>query len=257
MGDLGLTNLKIFGIIRERYRRRDLTIQTSVSSTNTVAIVNIDTAHIRSMYEGKETAMSYKYRKSDHEIEGQGSSGKARVNGNQRDGGGLNRPTHNSPEPESSGGWSGLVTRMSEVESEDIQWLWERRVPMGHMTVLAGLQGQGKTFVALEMAKALSLGEPLPDSDVAIQGATLIISTEDGVANTLKPRLEAMGADVSQIYAVNFDQVVTGMDVPTIASDMDDLEEEIIKPYKIKLVILDPLTGLLGKTDDNSNILME
>jgi putative DNA primase/helicase len=197
--------------------------------------------------------MSYEQRKSDHEIEGQGSSGKSRVDGYPHGGGGLNKTSQGSTQPGKTGGWSSIIKPMSEMEIEETEWFWDGRVPKGGLTLLGGIQGHGKTYVALGMAKAYSVGEPLPDSTVCEQGKTLIISTEDGVTNTLMPRLKAMGADLSQILAVNFDQVTDRGDVPNLVWDIKDLEHKVIVPNDIGLIICDPLVGLLDGIDDNSN----
>ena len=93
-----------------------------------------------------------------------------------------------------------LITRMSDVEPQDVSWLWNPYVPLGKITLLEGDPSVGKTFVALAMAAAVTrcwsllsvrdfAGGVLEPSNV------LYMSAEDGLADTLRPRLDAVGAD--------------------------------------------------------------
>jgi len=156
----------------------------------------------------------------------------------------------------SSFDWSNSIVLMSDVKAREVKYLWTGRVAYGSLTVLAGVQGQGKTFNATWLMCQFSNGGRLPDSFniPSHQGNSLILTTEDGVADTLKTRFTTMGADQTKIHAFDMEKVFSG-GLPNLERDVEALEDYIVL-HDIKLLILDPLTGLVGGSDDNSNTKM-
>ncbi len=145
---------------------------------------------------------------------------------------------------------------LSELETQEIHWLWEKRIPLGKITVLDGDPGMGKSLLAINLAARVSTGQVMPDASPGQQGPVVFIAPEDGAADTLKPRLEAAGGDPSQVTLLN---TIAGLDVKKIkvrrpfslALDLDKLEGLILQKKPI-LVILDPLTAVLGRRLDAS-----
>ena len=92
------------------------------------------------------------------------------------------------------------MIRMSEVESQEVKWLWYPFIPYGKLTIIQGDPGDGKTTLVLNIAAKLSKGECL-DSDMDVQEPVNVIyqTAEDGLADTVKPRLEIAGADCEKI----------------------------------------------------------
>lgn len=156
----------------------------------------------------------------------------------------------------SSFDWSNSIVLMSDVKAKEVTYLWTSRVPYGSLTVMGGVQGQGKTFNAAWLMSQFSKGGRLPDSfNIPLhQGNSLILTTEDSVADTLKTRFTTMGADQTKIYAFDMEKVFSG-GLPNLERDVETLEDYIVL-HDIKLLILDPLTGLVGGSDDNSNTKM-
>jgi archaellum biogenesis ATPase FlaH/DNA-binding MarR family transcriptional regulator len=142
-------------------------------------------------------------------------------------------------------------TLLSEVESHQIEWLWQGRIPLGKITILDGDPGIGKSLIAINIAACVSVGHPMPDGTTGIQGRVILIAPEDSPADTIKPRLEAIGGDPEQVLLLNtmerFDAKRMGIfNYPfSLSQDLQDLEK-IIKRRKAKLVILDPLMAILG-----------
>ena len=149
-------------------------------------------------------------------------------------------------------------TILSDVETHQIEWLWHRRIPLGKITILDGDPGIGKSLIAINIAACVSAGHPMPDGTPGIQGGVILIAPEDSAADTIKPRLEAIGGDPEQVLLFNtvecFDAKRMGMfDYPfSLSRDLQDLEMTI-KRRKAKLVVLDPLMAVLGQEVSASN----
>ena len=134
---------------------------------------------------------------------------------------------------------------MSEVESKEISWLWYPFIPYGKLTIIQGDPGDGKTTLVLNIAAALSKGEGL-DNDMKPADPLHIIyqTAEDGLADTVKPRLEKAEADCSNIFVID--------ETDASLSMLDERIEKAIVEKKAKLLILDPIQAYLGgKMDMN------
>jgi len=131
---------------------------------------------------------------------------------------------------------------MAGVKTEKVDWLWPQRIPIGKVTLIEGDPGIGKSTVTLAVATALSLGKGLPGMPNVPRGVTLLMSAEDGLADTVKPRLEMLGADTSMIFAI--EKPVT-FDYQG-CSNLDAKIAECVA----RLVIIDPLFAYFSiKTD--------
>ena len=92
---------------------------------------------------------------------------------------------------------------MADVEPEEVDWLWFPRIPLKHVTMLEGDPGEGKSFLTQAIATALSLGGGLSDINLGVTSNPLLLTAEDHLPTTVRPRLEAMGADVKRIFALD------------------------------------------------------
>lgn len=130
------------------------------------------------------------------------------------------------------------VRRMADVAPEAVTWLWHPYIPFGKLTLLEGDPGVGKSWVALAIATAVSLGKGLPGGDLGDPANVVIASAEDGLGDTIRPRLDAMGADVSRIHAI---------DGPLTLDDAGFLAlESAIVTVRPRLLVLDPLVAYMG-----------
>lgn len=136
------------------------------------------------------------------------------------------------------------LIHMEDVVSKEVEWLWYPYIPYGKITIIEGDPGEGKTTLVLKLAAALSRGLPLPcDDDKEYEPIHIIYQTaEDGIEDTIKPRLEKAGADCSMI------RVIDETDKELSMTD-DRLEQEIIET-KARLIILDPIQAYIGATVD-------
>lgn len=135
-----------------------------------------------------------------------------------------------------------ITVRMSDVEAEDVQWLWYPYIPIGKVTMFEGDPGLGKSWFTMFLAAIMSNKTKLKGVDSMKYGKVLIMSAEDGLGDTLKPRLMVLDANTKRIHAY----------ARPVSLDEDgfaEVEQQIerIKPI---LVIIDPIVAYMGGNVD-------
>ena len=131
------------------------------------------------------------------------------------------------------------MIKMSEIQSQEIDWLWYPFIPYGKLTIVQGDPGDGKTTMVLNIAAKLSKGEGLEENMKVPEPMNIIYQTaEDGLADTVKPRLEAAGADCERVLVIDESDKSLSMS--------DERLEEAIKQTGARLLILDPIQAYLG-----------
>lgn len=136
------------------------------------------------------------------------------------------------------------LIHMEDVVSKEVEWLWYPYIPYGKITIIEGDPGEGKTTLVLKLAAGLSRGLPLPcDDDKEYEPIHIIYQTaEDGIEDTIKPRLEKAGADCSMIRVID--------ETDKELSMTDDRLEQAIIETGARLIILDPIQAYIGATVD-------
>lgn len=135
------------------------------------------------------------------------------------------------------------LIKMSDVEPTKVEWLWYPYIPYGKVTIIQGDPGEGKTTLILNLAALLSKGEKLPESNEKSEPINIIYQTaEDGLSDTVKPRLIAANADDERITVID--------ESKSELSLTDERLEQAIIETKAKLVILDPLQAYIGANVD-------
>ena len=136
------------------------------------------------------------------------------------------------------------LIHMEDVVSKEVEWLWYPYIPYGKITIIEGDPGEGKTTLVLMLAAALSSGLPLPcDDDKENEPIHIIYQTaEDGIDDTVKPRLEKAGADCSMIRVIDETEKELCM--------TDDRLEQAIIETGARLIILDPIQAYIGAKVD-------
>ena len=125
----------------------------------------------------------------------------------------------------------------------EVEWLWYPYIPYGKITIIQGDPGEGKTTLILNLAAMLSKGDKLPESEIKNEPINIIYQTaEDGLADTVKPRLIAADADYKRITVID--------ESTSELSFTDERLEQAIIETKAKLVILDPLQAYIGASVD-------
>ncbi|WP_324718017.1 AAA family ATPase [Carboxydochorda subterranea] len=186
------------------------------------------------------------------------------------------------PDSDASPNVEPIILTVADVEPARVEFLWEPYLPLGKLTLLDGDPGVGKSWVALAIAAALSHGtppgqpdEPLPVSEPA---DTVYITAEDDVADTIRPRLAQLGADLRRIHVLPAVRVVAQRDTRTSGDDEEDrrrrraerqaailrgdaherpftlldveLLRRVLEERRPKLVVIDPLEGHLPPDTD-------
>ena len=137
------------------------------------------------------------------------------------------------------------IISMDEVPVEEVEWLWYPYIPFGKLTIIHGDGGEGKTTLILQLAALLSRGEKLPCDSTEREPIKVIYQTaEDGLGDTIKPRLLAGNADCSQIKVIDESEATLTM--------LDERIEKAIVETGARVLILDPVQAYIGaKVDMN------
>jgi hypothetical protein len=141
-----------------------------------------------------------------------------------------------------------VLVRLSEVQPEPVTWLWPGRIARGKLTLIIGDPGQGKSFLTLDLAARVSTGQAWPDGGPGVFGDVVLLTAEDGLSDTVRPRLDAMSGDPARVHvitAIRIGERERGFD---LTQDVEHLESAI-KRTAASLVVIDPVSAYLSKTD--------
>ena len=136
------------------------------------------------------------------------------------------------------------VVRVADVEPERVRWLWRGRLALGKLTLLEGDPGTGKSTLYAEIAAIISRGRPFPDqAETPVEpGNVVIVTCEDGVADTIRPRLDAAGADPRRVFVLREVLGADGPRTPVLPQDAA-LIEQAVRDVGACLLIVDPLSA--------------
>lgn len=151
--------------------------------------------------------------------------------------------------------YNAIQTKFSECDPEPVKWMMKDRIPLGMVTVFIGNPGEGKTFIAVELASRLSKGDPLPGCPQAlVSGSTVFVSAENALNFILVPRAIACGADRSRlIHMPTVQNELKEVFIFDVTKHIPALEQEIRKNPDIRLVVVDPMVSHLGSKTDSFN----
>jgi len=150
-----------------------------------------------------------------------------------------------------------VATSVADEVPADDPWLWPERVALGSLTLLVGDPGIGKSYLTLDMAARVSHGAPWPEEELAADsapqrtrapGSAFLLCAEDDYANTVRPRLVALGADLSRIIALRDDHGYQAFD---LLSYLPRFENLIQSTPNTRLWIIDPISSYLGNLQEN------
>jgi hypothetical protein len=152
-----------------------------------------------------------------------------------------------------------VMVCLADVTPEPINWLWPGRIACGKVSMVAGDPGLGKSLVTLDIAARVTQGKRWPvDNTPCPVGDVVLLSAEDDAADTIRPRLDAVGANVRRVhllqavYAVSDDGNIT-MRSFSLRRDLNALDKVLTDKPDCALVIVDPISAYLDGTDSHNN----
>lgn len=152
-----------------------------------------------------------------------------------------------------------VCRRVSEIEAQPIRWLWPGRIARGKVSLLVGDPGLGKSQITASMAATVSAGGIWPVDGVACdRGRVILLSAEDDVADTIRPRLESAGADLDRVEVLEGirDRDTDGQLTQrpfNLRADLARLDRMLTEKADVLLVVIDPVSAYLGGTDSHNN----
>jgi hypothetical protein len=150
-----------------------------------------------------------------------------------------------------------VLVSLASVEPERLTWLWPGRLPAGKIVTIDGDPSVGKSTLAVDLAAHVSTGKPWPDGATCERGNVLILSAEDGLADTIRPRLDAAGGDPVRVDALTAVRAVDDegkmYERPPTLADIAQIRAAILRTGAV-LVVIDVLMAFLpGKVDSHKD----
>jgi putative DNA primase/helicase len=149
------------------------------------------------------------------------------------------------------------VLRLDRCGEREIEWLWSGLVPLRKVTLLVGDPGVGKSFLALDLAARVTLGETDAGAGATKRGSVLLLTADDDVEDTIVPRLRSAGADLRRVSVLSSLVREAGDErgrLFSLARDLERLRGALSGLDHCRLVVIDPISAYLKGVDGNSNV---
>ncbi len=139
-----------------------------------------------------------------------------------------------------------------ELVPRPLAWLWPGRLALGKLAILDGDPGLGKSLVTLDLCARLSTGRPFPDGQPGPgAGSALVLNAEDGADDTIRPRLQALGADLERVFVLDFESP-DSEGLPRLPSQIGALDNALARTGA-RLLVIDPLAAFLDASVQTGN----
>jgi hypothetical protein len=139
-----------------------------------------------------------------------------------------------------------LSVRADTVEQRPVEWLWANRMARGKQTLLGGDPGLGKSQISIDAIARITRQGSWPDGGIAPDGNCLILSAEDADADTICPRLEVAGADLSRVHIIKSIEESGNKRSFSLARDLNLLATKIEQVGDVAMIVIDPITAYMG-----------
>ena len=146
-----------------------------------------------------------------------------------------------------------VTTRMSEIQPRGISWLWPGRLALGKLSLVVGDPGQSKSTLIAAMAAHVSTGRAWPDGTPCPLGSVVLASAEDDPEDTIRPRLDAAGADASRVHLLDHVIAGDGRREPFGLRHVDELDALLTSLGDAVMVSIDPISAYTGDADSHKN----
>jgi len=145
------------------------------------------------------------------------------------------------------------VVQLAKVRPEGVSYLWRPYIPDGKLTLIDGDPGDGKSTLTTDIAARVSTGSPMPDGTPPTTGNVLMLSAEDGIADTIRPRVDAAAGDPERIFVfhevIGEDERARPVELP---GDLEHLRYLAVQ-HHVRLVTIDPLMAFLAGVDSHND----
>ncbi|KKN44605.1 hypothetical protein LCGC14_0691430 [marine sediment metagenome] len=150
---------------------------------------------------------------------------------------------------------------MADVKPKMVKWLWPQRMPLGSLSMIVSNPGLGKSLITMLISTKVTTGNDWPDSkNENPPGHVILISGEDNLEDTIRPRLDAAGADVNKVTAIldviirdDEGKILEEETLFSLNSHIPGLRKRIEANKDIQLIIIDPISSFMGKVDSHRN----
>jgi len=129
-----------------------------------------------------------------------------------------------------------------DIEQTSVEWLWFPYIPFGKLTIIQGNPGEGKTYFAMMLTAACTNCKLFPNMEDIEPFNVIYQTAEDGMGDTIKPRLVEAGADLSRVMVID--------DSEEVLTLSDDRIEKAVRQNHVRLVIIDPVQAFIGADVD-------
>jgi hypothetical protein len=134
---------------------------------------------------------------------------------------------------------------VSQLVTQPLDWLWFHRLALGKLAMLDGDPGLGKSLIALDLCARLSTGQPFPDGSPSPgPSSAIVLNAEDGEEDTIRPRLQALGADLDRVFVLPRTHAETG-EALSFPAHLNVLDHALTQT-RARLVVIDPLVAFLS-----------
>lgn len=147
-----------------------------------------------------------------------------------------------------------VVRCLADVHPQGVSWLWPLRFPLGKLSLVSGDPGLGKSFLTMCIVAHVTTGRQWPDGSECLMGSALILNAEDDAADTIRPRLDAMDADVARVCVLDAIREKEKSRGFALANDLPQLERVLHDRPGMRLLVIDPISAYLGgRVDSHKN----
>lgn len=146
-----------------------------------------------------------------------------------------------------------VAKRMSEIRPRGIDWLWPGRLALGKLSLVVGDPGQSKSTLIATIAAHVSTGRAWPDGTPCPPGSVVMASAEDDPEDTIRPRLDAAGADPTRIHLLEHVLAVDGRREHFGLHHVDELDALLTSLGDVAMVSIDPISAYTGEADSHKN----
>lgn len=151
-----------------------------------------------------------------------------------------------------------MTVKASDVEPKELDWLWLYRFLIGNVNIIAGDPGLGKSMILIDIAARASSGRDFPDGSPCKQCSVLYSTTEDGIEDTVVPRLIAADANLECVHIVQGVKCLDDSEMPLLLSEhMAHLDTMLTENPDIRILIIDTLQSHIGSsvaTNNNASV---